>query len=210
MDMDISKIQPAAWTSTARWLHWAAAGAILVLVPAGYIMASSYGNPDPEIHQTHVLASQIHQTLGLLLIVLVVVRFVWRLKHPAPVLPAHVPRWQARLSRIVQWALYVCLLIIPLLGWAALSSLADIPAFGPTQIWFFGHDGFGADGMIPRLLPAVPYEGPDLLRYSPIASAHRWLAYIAGGILALHILGALRHHFILKDDILRRMLGMKS
>lgn len=210
MDMDISEQQPAGWTATARWLHWTVAIAILVLVPAGYIMANSYGNPDPEVYQTHILASQIHQTLGLLLIALVAVRFLWRLKHPAPALPAGVPQWQARMSRIVQWALYICLIVIPLLGWAALSSLADIPAFGPTQIWFFGHDGFGTGGMIPRLLPAVPYEGSDLLRYSSIASAHRWLAYGAGGILTLHILAALRHHFVLNDNVLRRMLGKQS
>tara|TARA_R110000787_G_scaffold16887_5_gene53290 strand:+ start:39525 stop:40070 length:546 start_codon:yes stop_codon:yes gene_type:complete len=180
-----------------------------VLVPAGYIMANSYGNPDPDVHRVHILASQVHQTLGLLLIALVIFRLFWRLRHPAPALRAAMPDWQLRLARIVQWALYGFLLAIPLLGWAALSSLADVPGFGPTQIWFFGHDGFGAAGMIPRIVPPVPYDAPQLLSYSSIASAHRWLAYIAGGILTFHILGALRHHFILKDNVLRRMLGMK-
>ena len=206
----MSEKQSVEWTKTARWLHWAAAIAILVLVPAGYIMANSYGNPDPGVHKTHILASQVHQTLGLLLIVLMAFRLLWRLNHPVPVLRAPLPQWQVRLAQIVQWALYGLLLAIPLLGWAALSSLADIPAFGATQIWFFGHDGFGAGGVIPRIVPPVPYDAPQLLNYSSIASAHRWLAYLAGGILTLHILGALRHHFILNDNVLRRMLGKKS
>ncbi|ASK89313.1 cytochrome b [Sphingorhabdus sp. SMR4y] len=207
--MAISEEQPDSWTPFARWLHWTAAVALLVLVPVGYVMANTYGNPDPGVYRIHILASQIHQTLGLSLIALVIVRFGWRMTHPAPVADTAMAGWQLRLARVVQWALYGFLLVIPLLGWAALSSLADVPGFGPTQIWFFGHDGFGAGGMIPRIVPPVPYDAPQILSYSSLASAHRWLAYVAGAILTLHILGALRHHFILKDNVLRRMLGTK-
>lgn len=199
--------EPTNWGRLARWLHWGMAAAILVEVPVGYVMAYTYGPPGRPTEALHITASQIHHTIGLLLIAVLLIRAGWRLGHPRPPLPATVSPFEAKIAGAVQFVLYTLLLLIPLSGWAALSSLADVPGFGPTQIWFFTHDGFGPDGMIPRLVPAVPYDSAELLRYSVFGTAHRWMIYIGGALLFIHIAAALRHHFMRRDDVLLAMLG---
>ena len=196
------------WTRLARWLHWGMALAILVEVPAGFTMAWTYAPPGGPNESLHITAAQLHHTLGLLLLAAVLLRLGWRFTHPAPPLPEGISRLERALAGLVQGLLYALLLLIPLTGWAALSSLADVPGFGPTQMWFFGHDGFGPGGMIPRLVSAVPYDGSDLLKYTLFGRSHVWLIWFGGALLALHVLAALRHHFVRRDNVLRRMLGL--
>ncbi len=203
----MSQIQKAGWTKVARWLHWGMALAILVEVPAGFIMAYTYAPPGAPNEALHITASQIHHTLGLLLLAAVLFRMGWRAGHPAPALPSTTPPSIRIPAGIVQFLLYLLLLLIPLSGWAALSSLADVPGFGATHMWFFTHDGFAPDGWIPRIVPAVPYDGPEMFNYGFFGPMHVWLIYLSGALLALHIVAALRHHFILRDNVLRRMLG---
>ena len=195
------------WGRIARWLHWGMAAAIVVEVPAGYLMAYTYGPLGRPNETLHVSAAQLHHTLGLLVLAALLIRVGWGISHPRPPLPATVSKLEARLSALVQFMLYSLLLLIPLSGWAALSSLADIPGFGPTQMWFFGHDGFGPGGLIPRLVPPVPYDSDEMLRYSLFGTAHRWMIYSGGVLLTLHIAAALRHHFLRKDNVLRAMIG---
>lgn len=199
--------QSAGWTRVARWLHWGMALAILVEVPAGYIMAWTYGPEGDENMFVHITASQIHHTTGMLIFAAVLFRLGWRFTHPAPPMPADASRLERALAHSVQFMLYGLLILIPITGYSAISTLADVAGFGPTHIWFFGHDGFAPDGMIPRLLPALPYDSPKLLTYSLFGPAHVWLVYFGGALLSLHILAALRHHFVLQNNILRRMMG---
>lgn len=194
----------------ARWLHWGMALAILIEIPAGYVMAYTYAPPGAPGEALHIAASQTHHTLGLLLLAAVLFRLGWRFTHPAPPLPGGTSATVAFAAHLVQVLLYVLMLAIPLTGYAALSSLADVEGFGPTRLWFFGHDGFGPNGMIPRLVPPVPYDGPQLLGYSLFGPAHRYLIYLGGAVLAVHILAALRHHLALRDNVLNRMLGRQA
>lgn len=198
------------WTRTARWLHWGTAIAILVEVPVGYVMARTYGPGGVGYEDLHITASQIHHTIGLLMIAAFFFRAGWRIAHPAPPLPATVGPWEARLAGIVAFLLYSLLLLIPLSGWLALSSLADVQGIGPTQIWFLTHDGFGPGGQIPRLLPAVPYDSDHWYRYSTWGAAHRYMIYAGGLLLVLHIGAALRHHVLLRDNVMNRMLGREA
>ncbi len=205
-----SKNGDADWTKTARWLHWGIALAILIEVPAGYIMAWTYGPGGVGLEDVHIAASQVHHTIGLLMIAAFFFRAGWRIAHPAPPLPQSVKPLEAKLAGLVAFSFYALLLLVPLSGWLALSALADVPSVGPTQIWFFTHDGFGANGMVPRLLPAVPYDSDHWYRYSTWGSAHRYMIYAGGALLVLHIGAALRHHFMLKDEVLTRMMGRQK
>jgi len=206
----MSNPKTGGWTRVARWLHWGMALAILVEVPAGLVMAWTYAPPGAPNERLHITASQFHHTLGMLLLAAVLFRLGWRFAHPAPPLPAGSSRLEVLLASVVQGLIYALLVLIPLTGWAALSSLADVPGFGPTQMWLFGHDGFGPDGIIPRLVPAVPYGGPDLFKYSLFGQAHVWGIYLGGALLLLHMLAALRHHFVSQNNVLRRMLGLSG
>ncbi len=194
------------WTRTTRLLHWGVALAIAVEVPAGLIMSWTYAAKDAGGKANHILASQIHHTIGLLLIAVVLFRLYWRWQHPAPPLPADTPRWQAMLARVTQALLYALLLVIPLSGWAALSAMAAGAGYPAPPIWFFTHDGFGPGGMIPHIVSPVAWNAPVLFNYGFFARMHVYCLILGGVLLVLHGSAALFHHFVRRDVVLKRML----
>lgn len=193
------------WTRTARLLHWGMALAIAVEVPAGFIMAWTYAAKDAAGQQDHIRASQVHHTIGLLLLATVLLRLYWRWRHPAPALPAGTSRWQAWLARLIQALLYALLLVIPLSGWAALSAMAAGSGYPAPPIWFFTHNGFGPGGLIPHIVTPVAWDAPVLFNFGFFAQMHVWSLMLGGGLLVLHGGAALVHHFIRRDDVLRAM-----
>jgi cytochrome b561 len=197
------------WTRTARLLHWGVALAIAGEVPAGLIMSWTYAAKDPSGKHNHILASQVHHTIGLLLIAVVLFRLLWRWRHSAPPLPAATPQWQTRLARLTQALLYGLLLLIPISGWAALSSMAAGAGYPAPSIWFFGHDGFGPGGMIPHIVKPAAWNAPILFNFGFFARIHVWALIVGGALLVLHIAAAFYHHFIRRDGVLARMVGDK-
>lgn len=189
-----------AWNSVAKTLHWLIFFMVLVEVPAGFLMAALYG---PGLKHADVtplahLLGQIHHTNGFLLLAVMLARLAWRFAHPAPPLPADMDRWRARLARVTQGLLYLTLIGLPITGWMALSVLADSDAFGKTQIWFFG-----SDAIMPRIMDPKPWNDPH--GYGYVARFHRWLIYGGACVLVLHAGAALQHHFVRRDQVLRRM-----
>lgn len=197
------------WTRTARWLHWSTALAIAVEAPAGFIMAWTYldGLKGGPLAGLHIRASQVHHTLGMILLFTTLFRLCWRWRHPAPALPSEVSAPSRLLARAVQGSLYALLLLIPLSGWAALSALAGGTDFPAPELWFFGHDGFGPGGIIPHLVAPRPWNDP--LGYGLFARAHVWMLWAGAAVLTLHIGGAVKHHFVERDAVLLRMMGRK-
>jgi cytochrome b561 len=193
------------WTHTARLLHWGMALAIAIEVPAGFIMSWTYGAKDAAGQHDHIRASQVHHTLGLLLLATVLFRLLWRWRHPAPPLPVATPRWQAMLARATQALLYALLLTIPLSGWAALSSMAAGSGYPAPPIWFFTHNGFGPGGMVPHIVPPVAWDAPTLFNFGFFARMHVYSLMLGAVLLVLHGSAALLHHFVRRDDVLRAM-----
>jgi cytochrome b561 len=179
--------------------------AIAVEVPAGFIMSWTYAAKDAGGKADHILASQIHHTIGLLLIAVVFFRLYWRWQHPAPPLPADTPPWQTMLARITQALLYALLLVIPLSGWAALSAMAAGAGYPAPPIWFFNHDGFGPGGMIPHIVPPVAWNAPVLFNFGFFARMHVYGLMLGGVLLVLHGSAALVHHFVRRDEVLAGM-----
>jgi cytochrome b561 len=99
---------------TAKVFHWAIAALIAIQLPLGWLM--------PDIHrgETPGTAMSLHVSIGMTILVLIVLRFLWRLTHPvAP--ETNPPGWQRMSSELVHWLLYVVVLLTTLSGWFAES-----------------------------------------------------------------------------------------
>jgi cytochrome b561 len=189
----------STWGSRAKLLHWLIALLILTAVSAGFVMASTYGASfkHEDIMALHNLTAQIHITVGLTILILVTYRLAWRLKNPVPELPASLLTYQRWLARATHTTFYGLLFIMPLSGWAANSVLGDTETFGVTEIWFLGWN------IVPPILPQLPLD--HSYGYPFFAGIHHYALYIGGGVLTLHFIAALWHHFLRKDNIFLRM-----
>jgi cytochrome b561 len=172
---------PSRYGPVAQAFHWITA--ILVLVAFIY----GPGGSEERVYSAAVDADrQLHETLGLCVFALVVLRLLWRLvdAHPDP---AQVSRWMGIASKAVQWMLYVLLFAVPL------TSI--------TGAWLEGH---------PLTLLGGVKIGPLLgLSHDTgawIANLHGWLGDALLWLAGLHAVAALYHQVVLKDGVLASML----
>lgn len=112
----------------------------------------------------------LHQSLGIVLLALAVVRLLWRAINPVPAWPADMQPYEKVLARVVHVALYALLFAIPLSGWA-LASTEDEP------LRVFGLD-----------LPRIVVGSEDTLE-----EVHEALFNVLVGLALLHVLGAAKH-----------------
>src|SRR3954462_7375945 len=101
--------------ATAKAFHWAVAALIAIQLPLGWLM--------PDIHRGMIpgTAMSVHISIGMTILALIVLRFVWRLTHPvAP--ESHLPTWQRVSSEAVHWLLYLTVLVTTLSGWCFASA----------------------------------------------------------------------------------------
>jgi cytochrome b561 len=171
---------PKSYSATAKWLHWLVAALVIALVPIGMIMADL--EPGPLQDRLFVL----HESLGITLLALMVVRLANRLRG-APAPDASLGRAERIAAGAVHHTLYLMLFLTPLVGWLALSAYG----FGPS---FFGL------GNLPALLA----------KDEPLSKILFGL-HEAGGLLIVtlvlaHVAGALRHVLLKRDDLITRML----
>lgn len=168
---------PARYSRPAVILHWLIAAIALVLV---------FYHPSTEHGATpSALSVNLHASLGLLLLALMILRIGWRLRHPPPALPAVMTANERQQAGLMHGLLYALLLAAPLLGiFVGLASALDIRIAG---LW---------------LLPN-PWSGADL--HDLLRSLHGFSADLLLGLSVLHILAALRHQFVKNHDLLARM-----
>jgi cytochrome b561 len=167
-------------------LHWLMAPAIIGTFALGWWMRQlSYY--DPWYRQ----GPEIHKAVGILLFGLLLLRLAWRLLNRNPAPEAGTPRWQSRVAGWAHWVIYALLLAIMLSGY--LISTADgrpITVFGWVSL--------------PATLQGI--EGQEDIA----GEIHKLLAWTLIGLVALHALAALKHHFIDRDATLRKMLGLSG
>jgi cytochrome b561 len=180
-------VKSGRYSGVAIALHWLIAAAIVAQIGLGLWMVDAI--KEPASRMTAFQAYQWHKSLGLTILLLSLARLAWRLAHPPPALPDTVTRFERIAARSVHWLLYVLTIGIPLIGWAMVSAS---PLQIPTLIfgWF---------------------QWPHLPWFSTAAEAgfkfaHRAAAYLMIALFALHIAAALKHHFVNRDGVLRRML----
>ena len=169
------------YTDVAIALHWLLALALLAAFCVGLYMA------DLKLSPTRIRLFNWHKWAGISILVLSACRLAWRLTHRPPEEPSYLPLWQKRLAGAVHGLLYLMFFLVPLAGWAH-SSAAGFPV-----VWF---------GVVH--LPDL--VGPDKALAETLADVHSAFAFTLAGLVALHVAGALQHRFILKDDIVQRML----
>ncbi|MGK2284763.1 cytochrome b [Pedomonas sp. V897] len=180
------------YSTVAIVLHWLIALAMIALLVMGFWMGDAIKKPETQALAFEVF--QIHKSLGLTVLVLTLVRLAWRLGHRPPPLPYSMPGWQKTAAHATAWAFYALLLIMPLSGWVIVST----SPFGLPTMWF---------GLFewPHLTPLA--EAANRIQINGAAEeVHELLALGAVGLLALHVAGALKHHFIDRDDVLTRMI----
>jgi cytochrome b561 len=170
-----------SWNSLAKAFHWLIAALIFTQFALGWLASGWHLSP------AKLDLFVWHKSTGMLILVLAVLRLLWRLATPAPALPAHSPAWERAAARITQLLLYVLMLAMPVSGWIVHSATGV-----PFRIFW----------RIP--LPAITAPDQDV---ADLASrVHFWLFVLLSALLLLHIAAALRHHFVKRDDVLIRML----
>lgn len=161
-------------------LHWLVAGLIIATFPLGLFMS------DMALSPRKLQLYSYHKWIGIVILLLVVLRLLWRITHRPPAPLAGMPRWQENSAHAVHLVLYGLMLAVPLSGWLMSSALGfQVVLFGVLPL--------------PDLIAANKTTGHEL------KIVHEWLNYSLLAMVALHVGAALHHHFILRDGTLRRM-----
>jgi cytochrome b561 len=168
---------------TAKIFHWL----IFALLVAQYAVGSIM----PHIGRKTLNEGWVnwHLSIGAVILFVIVLQFAWRLLVPVA-LPTLLP-WEYYLSRVTHLMLYLLVLAMTVLGWAAANARGwDVKLLG---------------------LVTLPALAPNGSRWGHEAGdIHGILVYVLLGFIALHVAGALYHYFIRRDQVLQRMLPAAS
>lgn len=167
-------------------LHWLVALTVFALFAVGFWMVDlSYYN------QWYRTAPYWHKSIGILLAMVMIFRLLWRAVSPPPSPLRSHRNWEKRVAALVQFFLYVGIFVLVLSGY--LISTEDGRAIA-VFTWF-----------------SVPALGALFANQADIAGlVHEYTAYVLISLAVLHGLAALKHHFIDKDQTLKRIFGRKS
>jgi cytochrome b561 len=169
------------WGAVAQFFHWLIVGLLIVQVTLA-LMADDL---PAGVRKLTLLAR--HKSTGITILMLVILRLSWRSLNPTPDLPPTLKPYERKLAHINHALLYLLLVAMPLSGWM-MSSARGFP------VSWFGF--FTLPDLVPKSKPL----------YDAMVTTHGTLAVLLGAVVALHVAAALKHHFWLRDDVLRRML----
>jgi cytochrome b561 len=177
----------------AIFFHWAIAGLILANILIGWQFPMLHG-------QLRAAALQLHKSIGITVLLLSVLRLLWRRLSTLPPFPNTMRTWEKVSAKFVEWWLYFIMFAMPLTGWAVVSS-SGLQV--PTVLFGMVH---WPD--IP-ILGTLPLE-KQLAVFSFFVSAHHFVAKMIYVLVGFHVLGALRHQFIKRNLVLARMIPALS
>lgn len=170
------------YTKTAILLHWLTA----LLIVSGFMLGVTMVDI-PGITPTKLKYFSWHKWIGITVLGLACVRVLWRLTHPAPAYPDTMPAWQQKAAGGLHHLLYVLIFAVPISGYFY-SLAAGVPV-----VYL---------GIIPLPVLIEPnQEWKPILRL-----VHFTLNMMLLAGVSLHVLAALKHHFIDRDGVLKRML----
>lgn len=170
---------PWRYSTPAVVLHWLLAALIVFMAGLGWWMMTVEHEPGGREW------INLHQSIGLIVATLVLLRVLWRLGHRPEPLPASLPAWQVKLSHLVQWLLYVVMILIPLTGIiGSLYTKSGLHFFGPST----------NAGFTPVHDTAEQFFG-----------WHETLVWTTVGLLVLHVIGGLKHLLVDRDRVFQRM-----
>jgi cytochrome b561 len=163
-------------------LHWLTAVLIIFMLV--------YGEDLMDRRQPDIFNATVHASVGATILILSVIRLVWRMITPVPPLPASMKPWEVGLSKATHAIFYVMMIGLPITGWLAFSeTVVRHPGFEGTT--FFG---------ILQIIQVA--AAVDL----PFGNIHSLGSNLMIALVALHVLAALKHQFVDKDNLLGRMI----
>ena len=179
--MTYGTLRPVAYPPLSKLLHWSVAITVLVQLPLGFSLVHV------ELGARQDALFNFHKSLGVLIFVLMVGRLLNRVFAGAPSPEPTIAPWQRVVSSAVHGALYLLLIMQPIVGYLANSTFgASTPFFGLFAI--------------PAAVAANEAWANRLF------ALHGWIGLILLLLVAAHVVAALQHYFIRKDGVLQRML----
>ena len=170
------------YSTPAIVLHWLTALLIIAAFTLGLVMTDI-----PGLTPTKLKYFSWHKWMGVTVLALAVIRVLWRKANTPPPHPASMSAWQTKAADAMHLILYVLIFAVPVSGYLY-TTAAGVPVvyFGLFQI------------------PALFDANPALK--AALKPVHYWLNMVLAAAVAGHVLAALKHHFIDKDGVLKRML----
>ena len=169
-----------AWGSLSKAFHWL----IVLLIINQWVIAE---RADELKGLAKLEALAWHKSFGMTVLMLAVLRLAWRLMNPVPELATETRPWERLLAKVSHVLLYALIFAMPLTGWM-MSSAKNYPVS-----WF-------------KLFQFPDLVAPAEQTFHRMHDLHHLLFNVLVGVALLHIAGALKHHFIDRNDVLKRML----
>jgi len=169
-----------SWGSLSKALHW-----LIVLLIINQWWIAQRAEELKGLAKVETLAW--HKSFGMTILMLAVLRLLWRLMNPTPDLTSETKPWERVLAKVSHFLLYALIFALPLTGWM-MSSARNFPVS-----WF-------------KLFQFPDLVAPADATFRLMQDAHGALFAALVCVALLHIAGALKHHFIDKNDVLKRML----
>ncbi len=174
------------WGSVSRSFHWGLGFVIIGMIAYGWWMNHFPARPDRFFYRS------IHADIGYAVLLLMVIRLIWRWINPVPALPGDTPRWQRIAARVSHGALYGVTVLVALLGWA--HSGAHKPDYA---------DWFG-------LFRVPQFTSAGKASADFYENLHIYAAYVLLALIAIHVAAAIWHHFVKRDSVAVRMIDGSS
>ncbi len=178
------------YTTTAIALHWTIA---LLLVANVTLALIADAVPDSAVRSV----IDLHKSIGITVLGLVLLRVLWRWRHAPPALPGGYARWERAASHAAHYTLYALMFALPLTGWLHDSAWKDAATHSMT---LFGLVPWPRIGWVMAMDPATKE-----VWHSRLFALHGALAYGLYALVALHIAGALKHQWLDGEKELQRM-----
>jgi cytochrome b561 len=169
------------YSGTAKGLHWLIVLLLTIQFTTAFLLPHIGRNTPPSA------VIDAHFSVGALILVVMAVRFVYRLTHPVPLEAKDAQPWERLLARTTHRLIYLILLVSPFLGWASASAHSL-----PVSLF----------GIVP--LPAIAQPGASWGHTA--GDIHGTAMWVLLGLVGLHAAGALYHHIVRHDGTLHRML----
>lgn len=168
-----------SYGSVAKFFHWLISPLVILMLLAGYFLEDV-----PEAYQP--ITYNVHKLIGLTILTLMLLRLCWALMNVKPLLPAGSASWERVLELTVHFSLYFFVILMPLAGWVGSVAGGRPPHIGDFM--------FNLPIEQNKELAGLAFE------------IHGWVAIILITLVSVHVLAALYHHLVRKDNILVRML----
>jgi cytochrome b561 len=171
-----------SYGSITKFFHWLVFVLLLIMFIVGYLL-----DDVPKPYQGMVY--NLHKLTGLTILFLMILRALWALSNPKPLLPMDTTWWEKAAERSVHILLYIFVMAMPMAGWIGSVAADRAPHIGNFKL----------------TLPIAP----DKALSEAAFNLHGLFALIILGLVAIHVSAALYHHFIRKDNVLLRMMPGK-